>query len=181
MIAPYKRFTGNHFLTAHSSCCPCSPLFRVWDRPTQGVELIHLHHYLFIVHLSPSYKCFKGCTTTGGARCFAAGIDRREQATAAAAAAAAAETSPNAGGTIETTATAAAVAQLAESSLAGTAAATKAVAAGQPSPMGTLRMLVLPHTGRLVGDFNEPGVLIASYPISPPTAYAATWTNVHGL
>ncbi|CAN0550133.1 unnamed protein product, partial [Laminaria digitata] len=48
-------------------------------------------------------------------------------------------------------------------SLAEKAAAAKAVAAGLPSPIGTRNMLVLPHTGRLVEDFNEPGVFITFY------------------
>ncbi|CAN0510160.1 unnamed protein product, partial [Laminaria digitata] len=45
-------------------------------------------------------------------------------------------------------------------SLSERAAAEAAVAAGRPSPGGTLKAMVIPHTGRMVEDFTEPGVLV---------------------
>ena len=48
-------------------------------------------------------------------------------------------------------------------SLAKRAAAASAAAAGRPPPEPTKNLLVIPHTGRLVEDFNEPGTMIAAY------------------
>ncbi|CAN0374470.1 unnamed protein product, partial [Pylaiella littoralis] len=51
----------------------------------------------------------------------------------------------------------------AATSLGQRAAAFKAASSGRPPPAGTKNMLVVPHTGRMVEDFNEPGVMIAAY------------------
>lgn len=48
-------------------------------------------------------------------------------------------------------------------SLAERAAATDAAAAGRPPPQPTKNMLVIPHTGKMVEDFHEPGTMIAAY------------------
>lgn len=49
------------------------------------------------------------------------------------------------------------------SSLAARAAATAAATAGRAPPQPTNKMLVIPHTGRMVEDFYEPGTMIAAY------------------
>ncbi|CAN0208553.1 unnamed protein product, partial [Scytosiphon promiscuus] len=48
-------------------------------------------------------------------------------------------------------------------SLAAKAAATAAAQAGRAPPQPTSKMLVIPHTGRMVEDFYEPGTMIAAY------------------
>ena len=48
-------------------------------------------------------------------------------------------------------------------SLAERAAATAAARAGRARPQPTKKMLVIPHTGRMVEDFYEPGTMIAAY------------------
>lgn len=58
---------------------------------------------------------------------------------------------------------AASTAVSATASLTARAAAVRAAASGRPPPEPTKNMLVVPHTGRLVEDFNEPGVMIAAY------------------
>lgn len=48
-------------------------------------------------------------------------------------------------------------------SLSEQAAAAAAVEAGRPPPGGTRKAMVIPHTGRLVEDFTEPGVFVGAY------------------
>ena len=50
-----------------------------------------------------------------------------------------------------------------EINLAERAAATAAAAAGRPPPQPTKNRLVIPHTGKMVEDFHEPGTMIAAY------------------
>lgn len=47
--------------------------------------------------------------------------------------------------------------------LAERAAAKSAAEAGRAPPLPTKKMLVIPHTGRMVEDFHEPGTMIAAY------------------
>lgn len=101
----------------------------------------------------------------------AAAIRLREKATTAATTAAL-RSSTNEGVTQEASAAASAAKRAEDAAtssvstaadLTATAAAAKACRLGHPPPLPTDKMLVVPHTGRLVEDFKEPGVMIAAY------------------